>query len=86
MYNILDKVECLETELAHTKQSLETAEASKVIQRSEEDIANIARLEGEVVKLKEEVLPLLVSSMVKPLCLVKHVLISAGFLCEEGAD
>ena len=62
MYNILDKVECLETELAHTKQSLETAEASKVIQRSEEDIANIARLEGEVVKLKEEVLTLLVSS------------------------
>ena len=49
------QVECLNTELQHTKMLLNEAEANKVTQRSEEDIALLAQQESNIDKLKAEV-------------------------------
>ena len=46
------QVECLNTELQHTKMLLAEAEANKVTQRSEEDIAQLAHQEDTIGKLK----------------------------------
>lgn len=49
------QVECLSTELQHTKMLLAESEANKVTQRSEEDIAQLAQQEDTIGKLKTEV-------------------------------
>ena len=49
------QVECLNTELQHTKMLLNEAEANKVTQRSEEDIALLAQQESNIDKLKAEI-------------------------------
>lgn len=49
------KVECLSTELEHTRMMLEEAEMNKVIQRSDHDINMIEELGETIVKLKNEV-------------------------------
>merc|ERR1712088_659370 len=49
------QVECLNTELQHTKMLLAEAEANKVTQRSEEDIAQLAHQEDTIGRLKTEV-------------------------------
>ena len=49
------QVECLKTELQHTKMLLAESEANKVTQRSEEDITQLAQQEDTIGKLKTEV-------------------------------
>jgi len=49
------KVECLTTELEHTKMLLEEAEANKVVQRSNEDIEQIKLQEESLNKCKGEI-------------------------------
>jgi len=49
------QVECLNTELQHTKMLLAESEANKVTQRSEEDIAQLSQQEDTIGKLKTEV-------------------------------
>jgi len=48
-------LECLTTELEHTKMLLEEAETKKVVQRSDEDIKHLQKDEESIKKLKEEV-------------------------------
>lgn len=48
------RVECLTTELQHSRLLLQQAEASKVVQRSEEDVAMLAQQEGVIGKTKAD--------------------------------
>ena len=48
------KVECLDTELQHTRRLLQQAQANKVVQRSDEDIAMLAQQEDAMAKLKTD--------------------------------
>jgi len=49
------RIQCLNTELAHTKMLLSEAKANKVSQRAEEDIAALASQEENIGKLRTEV-------------------------------
>merc|ERR1719341_155899 len=49
------KVQCLSTELNHSRMQLEDAEANKIVERSEEDVKLIEEQETNIAKLKEEV-------------------------------
>ena len=48
------KLECLETELQHTRRLLQQAQANKVVQRAEEDIALLAQQEDDMAKLRTD--------------------------------
>ena len=48
------KVECLDTELQHTRRLLQQAQANKVVQRADEDIAMLAQQEEAMAKLRTD--------------------------------